>query len=149
MMSYKGRKIKDSFGVDVGGRRHMPDLGFAAESYGKVLARGGECERCDRRSEGEVIDGDATVYIGENGMSILVNGEQKVAAGREADAGDVLAMSKREGVGFVTVNSINIRNPPSKRNYITYSTRLKTVTRLPTGENRWVPSGLKSRLPWQ
>jgi hypothetical protein len=30
-----------------------------------------------------------------------------------------------------------------------YSTRLKTVTLLPTGENRWVPSGLKSRLPWQ
>lgn len=53
----------------------MPDLGFAAESYGKVLAGRGECERCDRRSEGEVIDGDATVDIGENGMSILVNGE--------------------------------------------------------------------------
>lgn len=28
-----------------------------------------------------------------------------------------------------------------------YSTRLKTVTRLPTGEKRSVPSGLKTRLP--
>lgn len=32
---------------------------------------------------------------------------------------------------------------------VTYSTRLKTVTRFPTGENRHVPSGLYSRLPWQ
>lgn len=30
-----------------------------------------------------------------------------------------------------------------------YSIKLKTVTRLPTGENRWVPSGLNKRLPWQ
>jgi hypothetical protein len=31
---------------------------------------------------------------------------------------------------------------------IPYFTRSKTVTRLPTGDRRQVPSGLKSRFPW-
>jgi hypothetical protein len=34
------------------------------------------------------------------------------------------------------------------RERISYFTRSKTVTRLPTGDRRQVPSGLKSRFPW-
>lgn len=34
------------------------------------------------------------------------------------------------------------------RYIVAHSTKLKTVTLLPTGENRAVPSGLKRRFPW-
>lgn len=83
----------------------MPNLSLATQSYNEVLARGRKCERCDRRSEGEVVDGDPTLDIGKNRMAIFVNGEEEVALGCEADAGNVFAVGKGQSMGFVAGNS--------------------------------------------
>jgi len=81
----------------------MPDLNLATESNGKVLARGGECERRDLRSEREVVDGYPAGDVGEDRMAIFVDGEEDVAAGCQTEPRDVLAMRKGQRVRFVPV----------------------------------------------
>ena len=145
----------------------MPDLDLAAESDGEVAARRGEGEGGYVGSEGEVVEDDAARHTGQDRLAVLVDREQEVALGGEADPRDILAVGEGEGVGLVAGRTSahmggargerHGRKGEGAREYrgvlrngrAAYSTRLKTVTRLPTGEKRWVPSGLKSRLPWQ
>ena len=49
-----------------------------------------------------MIDGDLTRNVGEDSLSIFVNGEEEIAAWCQAEPSDVLAMREREGVGLVS-----------------------------------------------
>lgn len=52
-----------------------------------------------------MVDGYAAGDVGQDRMAVFVNGEEEVAAWREAYSNNVLAMCEREGVGFVAVAS--------------------------------------------
>jgi hypothetical protein len=45
-----------------------------------------------------VVEDDAAGDVGENGAAIFVDGEEQVSARVECEAGDVLAVRKRECV---------------------------------------------------
>lgn len=104
-----------------------------------------------------MIDGYTAGNVGQDRMTLIVNGEKEIAAGREADSSNVFAMGKGQSVGFVAVVSKSAIQFNDTREDIalaqcagmTYFTRSKIVTRFPTGEKRWVPSGLNTKLPWQ
>lgn len=52
-----------------------------------------------------MIDGYTAGNVGQDRMTLIVNGEKEIAAGREADSSNVLAMGKGQSVGFVAVVS--------------------------------------------
>jgi hypothetical protein len=79
----------------------VPDLSLAAQTDGEVAAGRREGERCDLRSEGEVVDGDAAQDVGQDSVTIFVDGEEEVAAGGEADSTDVFSVGEGERVRFV------------------------------------------------
>jgi len=63
-------------------------------------------------------------------------------------------MRKGNSVGLVAVPYVSVLFPaPPEAGLLnevcTYLIRSKIVTLLPTGENKWVPSGLNKRLPLQ
>jgi len=80
----------------IGGRGDVPDFDFSAQTDGKMVARRGEGESGQGSAEGEVVHGYAPVHIGQDGMAILVDGEEEVPARSKTDAGDVFAMRERE-----------------------------------------------------
>jgi hypothetical protein len=63
-----------------------------------VAARGREGQRRHGLAQGEVVEDDAAGDVGENGAAIFVDGEEQVSARVECEAGDVLAVRKRECV---------------------------------------------------
>jgi len=128
----------------------MPHLDLSPQRCDKVPPGRGKGERRDRGPEGEVIKHDAPWHAGQNCLAILVDRQKEVALGGQAYPRDILSVGKGEGVGLVAVGqSAHPSNGCQEKRSNTHSTRLKTVTLLPTGEKRWVPSGLKRRLPRQ
>lgn len=97
----KGRKLELAGGVGVGRRGDVPDLDLAAEADGEVAARGRKGEGRDLAAKGEVVGRYSALDIGQDGVAVLVDGEQEVAPRREADAGDVLAVGKGKRVRLV------------------------------------------------
>jgi hypothetical protein len=85
--------------------------------------------------------------MGENGLSVFVDGEKKVALGVQGDTRDVAAMGEGEGMRFVANVRVSTCVWTGECMRIPHLTRSKTVTRLPTGDSRHVPSGLKQRFP--
>ena len=45
--------------------------------------------------------------VGENGLSVLVDGEEKVAFGIQGKTGDIAAMSKGKGMRFVASTRVS------------------------------------------
>ena len=91
-----------------------------------------------------MVEDDSTWDVGKDGTAIFVDGEEEVAARVQCEARDVLSVGEREGVGLgaagVSDRTFLVHQP-------TYFTRSNMETRLPTGESRDVPSGVKSRFP--
>jgi hypothetical protein len=85
--------------------------------------------------------------MGENGLSVFVDGEKKIALRVQCDTGDVAAMGEGEGMRFVASIRVSTWLWKGECMRSSHLTRSKTVTRLPTGDSRHVPSGLKQRFP--
>jgi hypothetical protein len=66
-----------------------------------VLTGRRENERRNWALEREVVEGYATVEVGENGLSVFVDGEEQVAFGVQGETGDVATMGEREGMRLV------------------------------------------------
>lgn len=96
-MSHKGRKFQVTLG-DVGRRRRVPYFNLSPQAYCKVSARRRKGERRDFATKGKVVEDNAAGDVGEDCATVLVDGQQKVAARVQCEAGDVLAMRKGEGV---------------------------------------------------
>ena len=92
------------------------------------------------------MDRNSPVEVGQDCSAIFVDGQQEIASGGEIETVDVGAVGKWQGVGGVTseTKSACILNHSMED---TYWTRSKTETRLPTGESKQVPSGVKRRFP--
>lgn len=141
----KRRKLEISL-RNVRRRRRVPYLDSSPDCGGEMTARGRKGKSGDLIAEREVIQGYPARDVGENGAAIFVDGEEEVSARVQCEAGDISAMGKRKGIRFRTVSGV--RAVKSRFVYGgAYLTRSKTVTRLPTGDNRQVPSGVNSRLP--
>ena len=114
----------------------MPYFKFSTETHGEIPARGGEGERSNRRPEGEVVEDYPVGDVRQDGLTVFVDGQEKVASGCEAKSCDVLPMRERQCVGLVTidVSAGAAKVTPRWGQDMSYSTRSKTVTRLPTGE---------------
>lgn len=52
-----------------------------------------------------MIDGYAAGNVGQDRMTLIVNGEKEISAGGEADSSNVLAMCEGQGMGLVAVVS--------------------------------------------
>lgn len=89
---------------------------------------------------------DPALEIGQDCSAIFVNGQQEIASGGQIEAVDASAVGKWQGIGGVTGQEMSA-SPPDCLTECTYWTRSKTETRLPTGESKQVPSGVKSRFP--
>lgn len=82
----------------------MPDLNYATQPDSKVAAGRREGKSCGLFLEGEVMYGYPPRNIGENSLAIFVNGKQKVAAGGESDASDILPMSEGKSVRLAPID---------------------------------------------
>lgn len=148
MMLDKRREFKLALGVRIWCRWYVPYFEFAPETNSKVAARRREGKRGNRGLEGEVVYGDSSVDVGQDGLAIFVDCEEQVALGCKAYPRDILPVGKGKGIGFVAEIMVSKAVAKSDgKSKVAYLTRSKTVTRFPTGEYRWVPSGLNSRLP--
>lgn len=94
-----------------------------------------------------MVKGYATVEVGENSLSVFVDSEEEVAFGVQGETRDVAAMSEGKGMRFVATVQVSTFVGTEMCMQRSYLTRSKTVTRLPTGDSRHVPSGLKQRFP--
>ena len=79
MMADKRSKLELPVGMGVRGRGDLPHLYLPTESYGEMASRRGKSKGSGGGSERKVVYGYATGNISEDGVSILVDGEQKVA----------------------------------------------------------------------
>jgi hypothetical protein len=57
-------------------------------------------QRCDFAAEREVVEHDSAGHVCKDGLSVFVDGEQKVSARVQCQAGDVSPVRKRKGVCF-------------------------------------------------
>ena len=80
----------------------MPDFNVSASSNCKMASRRRKFQGSDGRLEREVVKRNAARDVGENRMSVFVDGEEKVASWGKTEARDVLAVGEWEGVRFVT-----------------------------------------------
>lgn len=101
VVSNERSEFELALGRCIGSRRNMPDLDLATKSYGEMATRRRKRERCDRRSEREVVDGYPSRDICQDRVAIFVDGQEEVAAGCKADTSNVFAMSEGEGVRFI------------------------------------------------
>ena len=95
-----------------------------------------------------MVNHNPAIKIDQNRTPVLVNGQQQVASGRQIQPVNIGAMRKRQRIRRVSITLVSLALHTA--NYMTeatYCTRSKTDTRLPTGDSRQVPSGVKSRLP--
>ena len=85
--------------------------------------------------------------VGEDSLSVFVDGEEEVAFGVQGETRDVAAMGEGKCMRFVATVQVSTFVRSDRFTQRSYLTRSKTVTRLPTGDSRHVPSGLKQRFP--
>lgn len=86
--------------------------------------------------------------IDENASSILINGKQKISSFCQSYARDISPMRKWKGERLISVILIGLSKGIVIDRY-PYFKRLKVVMRLPTGDSKEDPSGVKSIFPLQ
>jgi hypothetical protein len=71
-----------------------------------MTSRGRELEGRNSGFEGEMVNGDATLEVGQNSAAILVNGQEKVAPRRKIETVDVCTVRKGQGVRSVSIRTM-------------------------------------------
>lgn len=87
--------------------------------------------------------------VGEDGPSIFIDREQKVASRVDSYTTNIAAVGEGKSVGLVASNVSSSSTSGENVKGVLYLVRSKTVTRLPTGDSKQVPAGSKTRLPLQ
>ena len=135
-------------GIGVGSGRSVPDFDVTADADGEIPAGRAEGERGHGRLEGEMVEDALLGQVGEDGSAIAVDRQQEITPRTQAQTGDVSSMGERQSVRFVAspeTSALGCVEPDG----CPHLTRSNTETRLPTGDKRHVPSGVKRRLPLQ
>ncbi|GAT27804.1 translation regulator [Aspergillus luchuensis] len=97
----EGSKFKLAIVVSAWCRRGVPELQASPHSDSEVTTRRGELKRGDTAFEGEVMNDNSAEEVGQDGATILVNGQEEVAARRESNTVNVGAVRKGKGIGGV------------------------------------------------
>jgi hypothetical protein len=71
-----------------------------------MTSRGRELEGRNSGFEGEVVNGDAPLEVGQNSTAILVHGQEKVAPRRKIETVDVCTVRKGQGVRSVSIQTM-------------------------------------------
>lgn len=101
-MSGKRREFQMAVG-DVWGVWCAPYFDYPANGDSEMTSVGSKRERSHLAAEAEVVERDSPGHIGEDGVSVEVDGEQKIAFGVERKTRYVLSVGKRKGVRLGTV----------------------------------------------
>ena len=76
----EGGKFKLAIVVSAWCRRGVPELQASSHSDGEVTTRRGELKRGDTAFEGEVMNDNSAEEVGQDSATILINGQEEVAA---------------------------------------------------------------------
>ena len=145
-MPYEWGKFKTVFDTGVRSRRCVPDLYQPSDADGEVVTGGRECQGRYRRLEREMVEDNSAGQIRQDSPTIFINRKQQITTRIQSRTRDISTMRGRKGIRLVA-NDINFRSFISTLGkgiilFVTYLIKSKTVTRLPTGDNRQVPSGV-------
>jgi hypothetical protein len=84
-------------------RRGLPDLQASSHANSEVTSRGRELERRNSGFEGEVVDGNAPLEVGQNAAAIFIDGQEKVTPRRKVETVDVCTVRERQGIRSVSM----------------------------------------------
>lgn len=95
---HEGCKFELASRVGIWCRGDVPYFELAAKTDSKVATRGREGEGSDLRFEGEVVDSDSSVDVGQDSLAIFVDCKKQIPLGGQTYPRDILSVGKGQSV---------------------------------------------------